>query len=84
MVFRIFWPDNTLNIFRNNVFRINSIGAFDWCMNCHFSKKINFCFFLVRVPPFIQKNEKKNFHPDMAIHTPIESPYRVYSKHVVL
>ena len=48
-----------------------------------FLKKKIFNFFLVRVPPFIQKSEKKNVHPDMTIHTPIESPYRVHSKHVV-
>jgi hypothetical protein len=35
-------PVITLNIFKNNIFLINSIRAFDWCMNLHtsFKKKI--------------------------------------------
>ena len=82
--FRFFWPDTTLNIFCSNMFRINSIWAFDWCMNCYIWKKKIFNIFLIRVPPFHQKNGKKIFHHDMTIHTPIESPYRVYLKHVVL
>jgi hypothetical protein len=32
---------------------------------------------------FFDKNEKK-FHLYMTIHTPIESHYRVYAKHVIL
>ena len=37
--FRHFWslfePDFKINNFKNNMFRMNSIRAFDWCMNCH-------------------------------------------------
>jgi hypothetical protein len=49
----------------------------------YLTKKI-FNIFLIRVPPFHQKNGKKIFHHDITIHTPIESPYRVYLKHAVL
>jgi hypothetical protein len=30
------------------------------------------------------KIEEKKFDPDMTIHTPIESPYRVYKTYIVL
>jgi hypothetical protein len=40
-----FRPVITLNIFKNNIFLINSIRAFDWCMNCHTSIKKKICAF---------------------------------------
>ena len=39
--------------------------------------------FLVRVPPYGEKKAKNFYHPDMAIHTPIESICRVHSFYVV-
>ena len=39
-------------------------------------------FFLVRVP-YGEKKAKNFYHPDMAIHTPIESICRVHSLYVV-
>ena len=43
-----------------------------------------FLFFMVRVPPYDKKKEKKFFsHQYMTIHTPIESPCRVDKKYAV-
>ena len=30
-----FWPDITSKKFKNNIFRLNSTRAIDWCINCH-------------------------------------------------
>jgi hypothetical protein len=50
-----------------------------------FLGKKNFSLFLVRVPPFLVKKEKKKFsHPSMTIHTPIESPCRDDKRYAVL
>ena len=43
-----FEPDFKINIFRNNMFRINSIRAFDWCMNCYIMVKFFFFIFLMK------------------------------------
>jgi len=45
--------------------------------------KKNFEFFLVRVPPYVEKLTKIFFYPNMTIHTPLDSPCRVYKKSVV-
>jgi hypothetical protein len=41
--------------------------------------------FFMQGSPLMKRNkmEENKFDPDKTIHTPIESPYRVYSKHVV-
>jgi hypothetical protein len=48
-----------------------------------FFEKRNFCFFLVRVPPYGEKKRKIFFYQYMAIHTPIESPGRVDKNYAV-
>ena len=39
-----FWPYISSNFFINNIIRLNSTRAIDWCINCHvlFKKKFNF------------------------------------------
>jgi hypothetical protein len=68
-----FGPVITLNIFKNNIFLINSIRAFEWCMNCHTSNKKKIRFLLVRVP-FYGIQAQFFFKRGMTIHTPFESP----------
>ncbi len=46
-----------------------------------FEKK--FLSFFCKGPPLSKKLTKIFFYPDITIHTPIESPSRVYSKYVV-
>jgi len=49
------------NIFKNSIFLINSMSAFDRCIKCLTgSLKKNSCFFCERVPPDV-KNLPKNF-----------------------
>jgi hypothetical protein len=63
-----------LNNFLKNIFLINSIRAFDWCVNCHIWKKTFFLSFLtIRGDPYLN-NRNFFLSPNMIIHTPIESP----------
>ena len=45
-VYRLFGPNIAINISKNNIIRINSTKAFDWCMNCNIWIKKNFGQFL--------------------------------------
>ena len=55
---RFFWPEITSKIFESNIFRLNSIRAIDWCMNCHMSKRKNFyTIFTIRGDPYHKKSQ---------------------------
>ena len=60
--FRHFWsfiePNFKINNFKNNIFRIISIRAFDWCMNCHICVKIFFFIFLNKRGALTKKKQK--------------------------
>ena len=72
---RFFWPEITSKKFKSNIFRLNLTRAIDWCMNFHISMRKNFRLFLGKG---ISENILKFFsHPDMTIHTPIDSPCQV-------
>jgi hypothetical protein len=69
---RFFWPEITSKNF------INSTRAFDWCMNCHiWMRKIFRFFFDAYFHPFGENRVKFFSHPNMTIHTSIDSPCRV-------
>ncbi len=51
-----FEPDfNKINNLKNSMFRINSIRAFDWCMNCYIMVKFFFSFFWWKEGTLIKK-----------------------------
>ena len=60
--FRHFWslfePDFKINNFKNNMFRMNSIRAFDWCMNCHIWMNIFFSLFWIKGGTLTKKKLK--------------------------
>ena len=56
-----FEPDFKINNSWNNMFQINSIRAFDWCMNCHIMVKYFFSIFLMKRGDPYQKNIKNFF-----------------------
>jgi hypothetical protein len=55
---RFFLADITSNIFKSNIFLIDSTRAFDWCINCHIWMREKFRLFLVRVPPYGENRVK--------------------------
>jgi hypothetical protein len=52
---RFFWADTTQKNFGNNIFRLNSTRAIDWCMNCHIWLRKNFGPFLPNRGDLYQK-----------------------------
>jgi hypothetical protein len=58
-IWSFFEPDFRINIFRNNMFRITSTRALDWCMNFNiFVKNFFFHFFTIK---HRQGPDMKNF-----------------------
>ena len=59
--FHYFSTKNTIILLKSNRNRLNSTRAFDWCIIVmHFKNKF-FCFFLVRVPPYVKNGPKYFF-----------------------
>ena len=68
-----FWPDITSKKFKNNIFRLNSTRAIDWCINCHLKvRKKFYSIFTIREDPY-QKKVEHFFQPDMTIYTSIDT-----------
>ena len=51
-VFRLFLAKNHSKKIGSNTFRLNSTGAFEWCINCYIWLKINFGQFLPIRDPY--------------------------------
>jgi hypothetical protein len=79
-VFRIFWTSNYYKHFQKQP---KSTLAIEWCMNCHICMKKHFGQFSRGGGPSQKLNRKFFLHRNMTIHTPFDSPCRVYKKLVV-
>jgi len=76
LILGFFWPDINSKKFKNNIFRLNSTRAIDWCINCHIWMIKNFStiFTIGKGGPLPKKKSKIFSHPHMTIYTPIDSP----------
>ncbi len=63
-----FEPDFKKKYFKNNMFRIYSIRAFVWCINCHIWVKFFFHFFDEKGGPLPQKKQNFFFQNWQFIH----------------
>ena len=78
--FRLFLARNQYFLFKKQHIYYHSVRAFDWYMNCYTCVKKFFFDSDHKGGPLRKKNSIFFFHPTMTIHTPIESPYRVFSE----